>query len=99
MLIDCDTCEVRGHACGDCVVTYLLGSVPVGIAGIDGTDGTDGSAGGTGIELDTDQQEALRVLADSGLVPPLRLVPAARSVTLTNSRPTSGDAEPQIVTA
>ena len=29
MIIDCDSCEVRGHACGDCVVTALLGSVPV----------------------------------------------------------------------
>jgi len=25
MLIDCDTCQVRGDACRDCVVTVLLG--------------------------------------------------------------------------
>jgi len=25
MKIDCDECPVRGHACGDCVVTVLLG--------------------------------------------------------------------------
>ena len=25
MLIDCDTCTVRGLACTDCVVTVLLG--------------------------------------------------------------------------
>ncbi len=25
MLIDCGTCQVRGAACGDCVVTALLG--------------------------------------------------------------------------
>lgn len=25
MLIDCDTCEVRNLACGDCVVPVLLG--------------------------------------------------------------------------
>lgn len=25
MLIDCDTCRVRGAACGDCVVSVLLG--------------------------------------------------------------------------
>ncbi len=25
MLIDCGTCQVRGAACGDCVVTVLLG--------------------------------------------------------------------------
>ena len=28
MVIDCDSCEVRGHACGDCVVTALLGGPP-----------------------------------------------------------------------
>lgn len=26
--IDCDTCEVRGLACDDCVVTVLLGPPP-----------------------------------------------------------------------
>jgi len=26
--IDCDTCAVRGPACGDCVVTVLLGPPP-----------------------------------------------------------------------
>ena len=26
--IDCDTCVVRGPACGDCVVTVLLGPPP-----------------------------------------------------------------------
>jgi len=31
VLIDCDRCMVRGHACGDCVVTFLLGSVPAGV--------------------------------------------------------------------
>lgn len=25
MIIDCDSCEVRGLACDDCVVTVLLG--------------------------------------------------------------------------
>ncbi len=31
MLIDCDSCEVRGLACGDCVVTVLLGRAPEGV--------------------------------------------------------------------
>ncbi len=26
--VDCDTCVVRGLACGDCVVTVLLGPPP-----------------------------------------------------------------------
>ena len=29
MIIDCDSCEVRGLACGDCVVTALLGTPPM----------------------------------------------------------------------
>jgi hypothetical protein len=28
MLIDCDSCSVRGRGCGDCVVTVLLGAPP-----------------------------------------------------------------------
>lgn len=31
MLIDCDSCDVRGLACGECVVTVLLGSPPDGV--------------------------------------------------------------------
>jgi len=30
MLIDCDSCAVRGLACADCVVTVLLGAPPAG---------------------------------------------------------------------
>ncbi|UPK73402.1 hypothetical protein MU582_13245 [Nocardioidaceae bacterium SCSIO 66511] len=29
--IDCDSCLVRGDACGDCVVTVLLGGPPQGV--------------------------------------------------------------------
>jgi hypothetical protein len=57
--IDCDSCEVRGLACGDCVVTVLLGAPP------------------EGVELDPAEQVAIGVLADTGLVPPLRLRRAA----------------------
>jgi hypothetical protein len=67
MLIDCDTCAVRDLACGDCVVTHLLSTAAP-------------TAGGTGVgvpvELATDEAAALAVLADSGLVPPLRLARA-----------------------
>ena len=28
MMIDCDTCSARGLACGDCVVTVLIGAPP-----------------------------------------------------------------------
>jgi hypothetical protein len=55
VLIDCDSCLVRGLACHDCVVTVLLGPPPE-------------------IGFDEDEQRALEVLADSGLVPHLRMV-------------------------
>jgi hypothetical protein len=57
--VDCDTCIARGLACGDCVITVLLGAPT------------------TGLDLDPDERAALEALADSGLVPPLRLVPGA----------------------
>ena len=59
MIVDCDTCVVRGPACGDCVVTFLLG--PPDWLAVDGLPG--------------EEVAALAVLAESGLVPPLRLVP------------------------
>ena len=55
LVIDCDTCAVRGLACHDCVVTVLLGPPP---------------EQGFGAE----EERALDVLADSGLVPKLRMV-------------------------
>jgi hypothetical protein len=55
MIIDCDSCAVRGLACHDCVVTVLLGPPP-----------------DTG--FDDEEQRALDVLAESGLVPRLRMV-------------------------
>ncbi len=59
VIVDCDTCVARGPACGDCVVTSLLG-LPEWWA----TEGVPG-----------EEITALAVLADSGLVPPLRLLP------------------------
>jgi hypothetical protein len=60
VIIDCDSCEVRDLACGNCVVTFLLASpAPT-------------------VNLDAEERHAIDVLAGSGLVPPLRLVPAER---------------------
>jgi hypothetical protein len=56
VVIDCEGCTAKGPACGDCVVTVLLGAPP------------------DGVQLDETEQRALAALADSGLVPPLRLV-------------------------
>ena len=64
MLIDCDGCAVRDLACADCVVTVLLGGPPGVLGGPPGA-----------VDVDDDERRALDVLADSGLVPRLRLVP------------------------
>ena len=53
MLIDCQSCVMRDIACGDCVVTALLGPMPATL------------------EADVPM---LQVLADAGLVAPLRLI-------------------------
>ena len=80
MVIDCERCEVRGLACGDCVVGVLLGMPGVGPGGSDGgrrtgrrTSGRRPS-GASAVHLDAPEQRALAVLADQGLVPRLRLV-------------------------
>lgn len=59
MIIDCDSCAVAGPACEDCVVTVLLGIPEVPSRQAD---------------LPDTHAAAVAVLAESGLVPPLRLV-------------------------
>jgi hypothetical protein len=61
MTIDCGRCEMRGKGCQDCVITVL---VPRDAAGFPAdAPGYLGEA----------ELKALGVLADAGLVPPLRL--------------------------
>jgi len=64
MIIDCDACAVRGPACSDCVVSVLLSPRPASHE----------------VELDGAEQAAIAVLAGSGLVPPLRLLPLSVQV-------------------
>jgi hypothetical protein len=59
MIIDCDSCAVRGPACSDCVVSVLLGT----------------PSATSEVELDGAERAAIAVLAGVGLVPPLRLLP------------------------
>ena len=65
--VDCDTCVARDVACNDCVVSVLIGA-----------SGGPSSAGT--VDLDPDEQAALKALAGFGLVPPLRLIPGTRLV-------------------
>jgi len=59
VLIDCETCSVRGIACPDCVISVLLETPHAPINAID---------------LDESERNAVSVFAASGLLPPLRLV-------------------------
>jgi hypothetical protein len=64
MVIDCDGCAVRGLACGDCVVTVLLGAPPEGVQ-LDDTERRAIAALADGglvppLRLVTGQSDALR---------------------------------------
>jgi hypothetical protein len=65
LIIDCDTCTVRGVGCDDCVVTALLD--------------LDTQYAHEDLELDPDEARALDVLASGGLLPPLRLTPRSQA--------------------
>jgi len=65
MIIDCDRCEVRGVACDDCVVSVLLSAPP--------------AREQPGIEWGEDTSGAVAVLAEVGLVPPVRMRPARKA--------------------
>ena len=61
MLIDCESCRARGVGCPDCVISLFI----------------DGAAGVKAVDLNDSERQALEVLAEGGLAPPLRLVPIA----------------------
>ena len=65
MLIDCDSCAIRGLGCGDCVVSMFLLTT---------------RQRGSSVELDEDEFNAVAMLAAGGLVSPLRLVPMQPTV-------------------
>ena len=63
MIIDCEQCTAAPAACGDCVVSVLLGM--------------PGVAEPSAALIADEHLAALSALADSGLIPPLRLVKPA----------------------
>jgi hypothetical protein len=71
MIIDCDRCEVRGRACGDCVVGVFLGLPSVSDTA---PERRDLPSGAHAMQLDAPERRALEALADQGLIPRLRLV-------------------------
>ncbi|MBN9100375.1 MULTISPECIES: hypothetical protein [unclassified Pseudonocardia] len=72
MIIECDSCEVRGHACGDCVIGVLLGTPAPRESDVEDENGMP--SGAPIVQLDAPEQRAFDVLAEQGLVPRLRLV-------------------------
>ena len=71
MIIDCGSCAVAGPACDDCVVSVLMGIPEVPLRSADLPLGST--------DLPDDHAAAVAVLAESGLVPPLRLVRDVRA--------------------
>jgi hypothetical protein len=64
MLIDCDSCAMQhSDHCRDCVVGALL----------------EPSPRRKGVVVDADEERALRVLAEEGLIPEIRMRPRRRS--------------------
>jgi hypothetical protein len=75
MIIDCERCEVRGDACGNCVIGVLLGAPAPARPGDGPTvEAAAVPSGAPIVQLDAPERRALDVLADQGLVPRLRLV-------------------------
>lgn len=76
MIIDCGTCAVAGPACSDCVVTVLLGAPGQELAA---PAPQPAAPGPTVTDVADEHAAALEVLAGSGLIPPLRLVPRSQA--------------------
>ena len=77
MIIDCGTCAVAGSACDDCVVSVLLGP-PASSGMSDISSSAEAAAAVVRLPAATVADEhapAIAVLAEAGLIPPLRLVP------------------------
>jgi hypothetical protein len=71
LIIDCDSCSVRGIGCDDCVMSVLLEAPPEWASPDEGD--------GAWVALDPAEARALDVLAEGGLLPPLRLTPRAET--------------------
>lgn len=67
MIIDCDTCEVRGKECDDCVVTFL--TIPV-------REPRSAPRHADVVSIDDAQAAAVSAMSAGGLEPPLRLAPS-----------------------
>ncbi|MEV1293816.1 hypothetical protein [Pseudonocardia sp. NPDC049635] len=85
MIVDCDRCQVRDTACGDCVIGVLMDVpeidrpipyLPVEAPGPPVRAEHPGGPAGGPLEFSEPERRALQVLAEQGLIPHLRLVEA-----------------------
>jgi len=63
MNIDCEQCTAAPRACGDCVVSVILGPPE-----------SCGASGASFAVIADEHVAAMAVLAQGGLIPPLRLI-------------------------
>ncbi|BBG03128.1 MULTISPECIES: hypothetical protein [Pseudonocardia] len=85
MIVDCDRCQVRDTACGDCVIGVLMDVpeidrpipyLPVDLPGTLPRLEQPGPPASAPLEFSEPERRALQVLAEQGLIPHLRLVEA-----------------------
>lgn len=84
MIIDCGSCTAAGPACDDCVVTVLLGPMPTterpheaAASPAAVSPAAASPAAAAPLEIPDEHAAAVAVLAQTGLIPPLRLVTRA----------------------
>lgn len=72
MLVDCETCPVRGVSCETCVINVLFAP---DVASVEGSEATPRALPARPVARERRRQEALRRLRDAGRVRPLWAVP------------------------
>lgn len=72
MLVDCESCPVRGVSCESCVINVLFAP---SVAAVEGSEATQHALPPHPVVRDRRRQEALRRLRDTGRVRPLWAVP------------------------
>ncbi len=81
MTIDCERCESRGLACGNCAAGAIVSTAIVSQVRENSHPGRPGAVTGPVVteghvpDLDPAELRALRVLANAGMIAPLRYAP------------------------
>jgi hypothetical protein len=76
MMIDCHGCQSRGLACGSCAAQAVVSSAPA-VSSADAAVVSDACEQCQPLDLGPAELRALRVLANAGMIAPLRYAPRA----------------------